>query len=209
MRTALRFEFLILFIVLPGTFALRPLPCWPLPVLWAAAAYCYVVLRRLPKFNPRLFWRLAPLGEQWRSILATFLPAALALTAAIYVFAPQLFFNLPRRRPANWMLIMLLYPALSVVPQTIIYRAFLFHRYGSFLRSRPARILVSAACFSWLHIVLRNPIAPLLTLPGGVLFAWRYARTESILASALEHALYGCLIFTIGLGAFFFSSAAR
>jgi membrane protease YdiL (CAAX protease family) len=209
MRTALSFEFLILFVVLPGTFALQPLPWWPLPVLWAAAAYCYVVLRRQPESDRRWHWRLAAVTEQWRSILATFLPAALALTAAIYVFAPQLFFNLPRQRTANWMLIMLFYPALSVVPQTIIYRAFLFHRYGSFLRSRPARILVSAACFSWLHIVLRNPVAPLLTLPAGALFAWRYARTESILASALEHALYGCLIFTVGLGAFFFSSAAR
>jgi CAAX protease family protein len=97
--------------------------------------------------------------------------------------------------------------ATAVLPQTLIYRAFIFDRYHSMGLSRNALILMSALAFSWLHIVLRNPLAPLLTLPAGLLFAWRYARTKSLMASAFEHALYGCLIFTVGLGSYFYTGA--
>jgi hypothetical protein len=36
-----------------------------------------------------------------------------------------------------------------------------------------------------------------------------FTRTQSFLAVVLEHALYGDLIFTIGLGRFFFTGAAN
>ncbi len=108
-----------------------------------------------------------------------------------------------------WCLVMLLYPLFSVVPQTLIYRAFIFKRYRSLFPRGRILILASAASFSWLHIVMRNPLAPLLTFPAGLLFAWRYSRTDSVLASAFEHALYGCLIFTVGLGVYFYTGAPR
>jgi membrane protease YdiL (CAAX protease family) len=146
---------------------------------------------------------------QWRSILAVFLPVASVIAAAVYWFAPRVFLNLPRRQPLGWGLVMLLYPLLSVVPQTLVYRAFIFARYRLLFPSVGAMLLASAASFSWVHIVLRNPVAPILTLPAGVLFAWRYKRTGSVMVSALEHALYGCLIFTIGLGGYFYTGAVR
>ena len=49
--------------------------------------------------------------------------------------------------------------------------------------------------------------ALLLTLPGGVLFAWTYDRTRSTLAVTLEHALFGWWAFFIGLGYFVFAGA--
>jgi uncharacterized protein len=104
---------------------------------------------------------------------------------------------------------MVLYPLLSVVPQTLIYRAFLFERYREIFRGQAVLIAASAVSFAWLHIALRNWVAPLLTLPAGLLFAWRYARTHSLAASAFEHALYGCAVFTLGLGAYFYTGAAR
>jgi membrane protease YdiL (CAAX protease family) len=207
-RAALAFEFLLLFVALPAAFALRPV-AWPLPVLWALALYCYVVLRRQPDFKPRKFWRTSALAARGRSILALFLPAACLLTLAVYALAPQLFLNLPRQQPFLWALVMLLYPIFSVVPQTLIYRAFIFNRYGPLFPNPRMLILASAASFAWLHIVLRNPLAPLLTLPAGVLFAWRYANTNSVLVSAFEHALYGCLVFTTGLGAYFYTGAVQ
>jgi hypothetical protein len=44
----------------------------------------------------------------------------------------------------------------------------------------------------------------LLTLIGGWFFAETYARTRSMRLVWLEHALYGCLVFTIGLGDYFY-----
>lgn len=55
-----------------------------------------------------------------------------------------------------------------------------------------------------MHIIFRNPVAPLLTLPGGYLFATTYTRTRSLLITGIEHALYGDLVFTIGLGIYFY-----
>jgi hypothetical protein len=39
----------------------------------------------------------------------------------------------------------------------------------------------------------------------GLLFALRYALTRSFWAVYLEHALWGALVFTVGLGRFFFT----
>jgi membrane protease YdiL (CAAX protease family) len=202
-------EFLIVFVLLPTAFRLRPFPIPALPVLWVVAGYCYSVLRRQPQFESQTLWNRHALLASWRPIVTLFVPAAAALTLAVRVFAPRLFLNMPRRFPLFWALVMVLYPLLSVVPQTLVYRAFLFERYREIFRGEAALILASGATFAWLHIALRNWIAPFLTLPAGLLFAWRYARTRSVAASAFEHALYGCAVFTLGLGAYFYTGAAR
>jgi membrane protease YdiL (CAAX protease family) len=188
---------------------MRPFPIPALPLLWAVTAYCYLVLRRKPQFGAAGLWNSEPLAACWRPIVALFVPVAGALTLAVRVFAPGLFLNMPRRNPLLWAVIMVLYPLVSVIPQTLVYRAFLFERYRACFRAEPVLILASAAAFAWLHIALRNWLAPILTLPAGLLFAWRYARTRSLLASAFEHALYGCTVFTLGLGAYFYTGAAR
>ncbi len=44
---------------------------------------------------------------------------------------------------------------------------------------------------------------------GGWLFADTYRQSRSLWLVCLEHALYGDLIFTIGLGTFFYHGAVR
>jgi hypothetical protein len=83
--------------------------------------------------------------------------------------------------------------------QGIIYRLFLFDRWGI--------VLVSAAAFGFVHIVFRNALAVALTLRAGLLFAVRHWQTGSLMASSFEHALYGCAILTIGLGHWFYHGA--
>ena len=58
-------------------------------------------------------------------------------------------------------------------------------------------------------VVFRNVLSVVLTLVGGWLFARRYQRTRSLLAVSVEHALYGVLAFTVGLGALFYHGAVR
>jgi membrane protease YdiL (CAAX protease family) len=59
------------------------------------------------------------------------------------------------------------------------------------------------------HIVFRNWPAILLTCAGGWLFGTTYRRTSSLLLVSVEHALYGCAIFTIGYGNYFFDGSRR
>jgi membrane protease YdiL (CAAX protease family) len=58
--------------------------------------------------------------------------------------------------------------------------------------------------FAFLHIIFRNTLAVSLTFLGGLLFAARYAQTGSLATSSFEHALYGCWLFTVGLGQYFY-----
>ncbi len=108
--------------------------------------------------------------------------------------------------PTTYLRIMLLYPLMSVAVQELVYRTFYFHRYG---------LLFGSAW--WLAIVL-----------NGVLFGARPHRhrhaagrlrhhghgravclalcvTRSFWAVFIEHTLWGALVFTVGLGRYFFT----
>ena len=123
------------------------------------------------------------------------------------VLLPHLFLSLPREHPILWLAIMVLYPVLSVWPQEVIFRRFLFHRYARVF-GETGVVLASALAFGFAHVIFLNPIAVTLTTAGGAMFAWNYARERSLYLACMEHALYGCLIFTIGLGQFFYTGAA-
>ncbi len=94
----------------------------------------------------------------------------------------------------------MVYPLLSVYPQNVVYRAFVFHRYRGLFADEAVVIWASAAAFAWAHVIFHNPMALLLTFAGGLIFAQTYRRHRSLLLVSIEHALYGLLVFTIGLG---------
>jgi CAAX protease family protein len=197
-------EFLLLFVVLPLAFRFKPFPFPLIPALWLLTAYCLYRLLRDPSFDRHLLWNPGPMGRFWPPILLTFAGLALLIGVFVFFFHPERLFGFVRRAPLFWAVVMVLYPILSVYPQSLIYRAFLFHRYRTLFTSPLAMIVASALAFSFVHIIFRNPIAVSFTLMGGLLFAWRYQESGSLLTSAFEHALYGCWLFTIGLGVFFY-----
>lgn len=206
---ALAVESLILFVAIPLAYRFSPWPVPALPCLWIAALYCYWQLRRDPSFPLARLWNPSPLTHQLPFIAGSFLIAATAIWLAVRSFAPGLLFDLVKAHPRLWALIMVFYPVLSVYPQSIIYRSFLMHRYAASFPSRFALILASAVAFSFMHIIFRNPLAIALTFLGGLLFAWRYEVTASLFTSSFEHALYGCWLFTIGLGDYFYHGRMR
>jgi membrane protease YdiL (CAAX protease family) len=100
---------------------------------------------------------------------------------------------------------MFAYPIVSVYPQELLYRAWFFHRYGPLFGSDGLTIVASAVAFAWGHVFFPRPrVAMLLTLAGGLLFAYDYLHTRSLGVASIEHALFGDLLFTIGLGRFFY-----
>jgi len=40
----------------------------------------------------------------------------------------------------------------------------------------------------------------ILTFVGGILFALTFQKTKSTLLVSIEHAIYGCWLFTVGMG---------
>lgn len=204
-------EFLLLFIAAPALFAWTRHRIPALPALWAVMAWCLFVLMRDPRFDRARLWDPGALRQYALPTLALFAVAVIAGVALVRRYSPKTFLQLPRTRPLLWGLVMVLYPILSVYPQGIIYRAFVFERYRPLFGSGWAIVLASAAAFAWLHIVFRNRLAVILTFLAGLLFAFRYLETGSLFVSSFEHALYGCAIFTVGLGRWFYhgSVAAR
>jgi membrane protease YdiL (CAAX protease family) len=97
-----------------------------------------------------------------------------------------------------------LYPIFSVLPQSITWRAFVLHRYRPLFGRGIVMLLVASIAFAFIHLVFWNVEAVVLTAIGGLMFTWTHMRTGSMLAGALEHALYGCWAFTIGFGRFLY-----
>ncbi len=205
-KVLLALELALLFLALPLALYRLPQRVPPIPLLWAASAYCVAILLRDPGFDRSQFWNAAQFRPNLRSILVVFVGCALFLAACIGIFAPHLLFELPRTRPALWASVLVAYPVVSVYPQNIVYRAFFLHRYQPLFRSNAALIFASAASFGFMHLVFRNPVAVALTALGGILFAWRFWQTRSLAVSSFEHALYGCCLFTIGLGRYFYAA---
>ena len=197
-------EFAILFVALPLAYRFSPIRIPALPVLWVVAIYAYVQLLRDTHFNRAQLWNIATLPAHLAIILAIFAASALVLWLGVRQFTPHLEWNFVRANPGFWAIVMVAYPVLSVYPQGLIYRAFFFERYAQLFPSRWALILASAAAFAFMHIIFRNWLAVALTFAGGLLFASRYAETGSLATSSFEHALYGCWLFTVGLGQFFY-----
>jgi hypothetical protein len=204
----------VLLVELIGLFILLPLVLrfWAFPKMWfmvmfACTAGVGTWLILCKGSLRRFFWHGKGVRTEWyqlKKILSRFLLNAVLLVALVLIFFPNKLFNLPSQTPFVWASLLFFYPLLSVYPQEVLYRAFFFERYNKLFTRKRFLIAFNALAFSFMHILYQNPIAILLTLIGGWFFAETYARTRSMRLVWLEHALYGCLVFTIGLGDYFY-----
>ncbi len=212
-RGLLALELGVIFFVGPSVYTLlNPGPGWLFPLIWILGAYALVILLRDSTFPKRQLWNFAGGKPILRHMLLRFLilgaGMALAVVAADrWYFGEPLLFELAKRNPGLLAMIMIFYPIFSVYPQEVAFRTFFFHRYRHLLPGKWLMIGVGAAAFSWAHIVFQNGLALVMCLVAGVLFGQTFWRSRSTAAVWLEHALYGCLIFVIGLGRFFYAGA--
>jgi hypothetical protein len=208
-RTGLIVEFLVLFVALPLGYRFSPVRIPALPLLWLVAGYALWLLLSDARFDRRLLWNAAALPGRMDWILGIFVVVALTIWLGVRWVAPDLQWNFLRRSPGFWAVVMVAYPWFSVYPQGLLYRAFFFERYQPLFQGKWTMIVASAAAFAFLHIIFRNSLAVGLTFAGGLLFAARYAETGSLATSSFEHALYGCWMFTVGLGEYFYHGTVR
>ncbi len=139
-------------------------------------------------------------------IIITYVVLGTAIVYAAKTLNSAGFMAFPRYAPRLWMTIMVLYPLLSVMAQELVYRTFYFHRYGPLFGDwRSCAIIANAGLFAFGHIMFANWISVAGTFLIGLLFAYRYDETRSFWAVWLEHSLYGCLVFTVGLGRYFYT----
>jgi uncharacterized protein len=201
----LAFEFLLVFAGIPLLLAFRLIPIRPIPLLGAVAVASTLWLWRDRRFNN--LWLLNQEGARrhWRAVVVRTLLLVTLLGVTVAAFAPHLLFQFVHSAPLVWAMLMVLYPLLSVIPQELVFRAFLFHRYAALFGSPGVLVTASATAFAFAHIVMGNWISVVLSAFGGILFARTYQQSRSLLLVSAEHALFGNFIFTVGLGEYFLS----
>ena len=175
----------------------------PLPILWLATIGCLVLLWRGGKSPPPPV--RAEVNPTTRSrarieVAITVVVGSLLLLLLYGAISNEPMFVFPRRNPRIWLIVLVLYPLLSVVPQGIVFRRWFVWRYRSILGTGTLMVLIGAICFGCSHILFGNVVAPLVTCIGGVLFMRTYLRSGSGWLADLQHALLGDVAFTIGYG---------
>jgi len=201
-------EFVALFITVPVVVAFGIPAGAAIPTLWGGALLAWGLLKIRPseKEEPLLLKDEAriPLRKALAGILIRFAIGAVLLTGLLLLIHPDHLFALPKENPKLWALLFVGYPVVSVFPQVIIYRCLFIRRYSSLFASKRLAWIVGALVFGWAHLAFRNPVALLFPFVGGFLFIRTYQQTRSVGLNVLEHSLYGCFLFTIGWGEYFF-----
>lgn len=201
-RLRLRVEFGVFFVGVPLAIALFLPPRMMFPALFAGTVVGIALLHLTPGFR----WRSLLLGPVRAgpvlALAGLTLVSCLGVAWAATGSAPLGF---AARNPGLLVMILLLYPVLSALPQEIVFRALFFRRYRAILPRGRAALVLNAGLFSLAHLMYWSGIVAVMTFVGGLAFAWAYREGRSFPMAVLMHAVAGQIIFALGLGIFFYS----
>ena len=201
-------EFLILFFIIPvlAAFVLPPSLLFPSLLLFTLLGILLLCIT--PEFRWKSLWGNW-VSINWRLLGSFLLVGLLALSVLAFWIDPGNIFYLPMDSPKLWIFIMIAYPIVSVVPQELIYRPLFFIRYKSILPTGQSLVVVNAICFCLIHLFYWNFVVLFITLLGGLIFSYIYHKNKNFLEVVLFHSVGGCIIFTTGLGRYFYSGALQ
>ncbi len=192
-------ELFIIFILVPVSFAIT-YPIW-IKMTIGTLGFLYIIYVLLKvenntfKMAPNLNWRAF-----WKQTFLHLLVIIVITTLYVYFTDKSQLFNVMLSNSKLWVFILFFYSLFSVYPQELIYRTFFFQRYQAFFKNDYLFILINAALFSLGHMFFKNTLVMFLTFIGGILFALTFKKTKSTLLVSIEHAIYGCWLFTVGMG---------
>lgn len=203
-RPRLWAEFAVLFVAVPVAHVVFFDILGPFVPLVAVFAAACLLLAVTPGFRWRELVDCRGLLRHVPLILGLFTVCVVVIFGLVLALFPWLLFGFPRSSPNRFALVIALYPFLSVLGQEIAYRLLFFRRYRSLFPNDAAAIVASGVAFAVAHAFFQNWVAISLTLAGGLVFAGAYARTSSFPLVWILHSLAGQVIFTSGLGTFFY-----
>ena len=192
-------ELLIIFILIPISYTLPY--AWQFKLLIGILGFIYVIYILL-KVESNKFKIASNLNWNWfwKTTLLKFIFIALLTFLYVWLFDKNNLFEVVINKPKMWVVILFVYSFLSVYPQELIYRTFFFQRYQRLFTNEKLFIFFNAIVFSLGHLFFRNALVIVLTFLGGLIFALTYHKTKSTLQVSIEHAIYGCWLFTVGMG---------
>ncbi len=192
-------EFLIIFVLIPVSFALH-YP-WQIKLIVGVLGFLYIIYVLLKvekntfKISKNIHWI-----NFWKSTVIKFISIALLTFVFVWLVDRQSLFEVVINKPRMWFVILIVYSLLSVYPQELLYRTFFFQRYKDLISNDRIFIYLNAIVFSLGHLFFKNALVIVLTFLGGLLFAFTFYKTKSTLLVSIEHAIYGSWLFTVGMG---------
>ncbi|MGR7814542.1 CPBP family intramembrane glutamic endopeptidase [Lacinutrix undariae] len=193
-------EFFIVFILIPVSFVMS-YPVW-LKLSLSGLGFLYILFLILKvekvsfKIQKGIDW-----VSFWKVTALKF--GVIAVITSLFVFFTDqtMLFEIVSVKPILWVFILFFYSVFSVYPQELLYRTLYFKRYKDLFKTEWLFVFVNAIVFSLAHLMFKNSLVILITFVGGILFALTYLKTKSTLLVSIEHAIYGCWLFTVGMGA--------
>ncbi|RKE02637.1 CPBP family intramembrane glutamic endopeptidase [Marinifilum flexuosum] len=195
-------EMLFLFIGLPLLYYFEMIPVHKAIPLVLVFFYCLFIIIKDKNFDREIF-RIKR-DYPWQDFVLKGSILLIITSIWVYVFRADVFFHLPRNNFWIWVAVIVSYPIWSAYTQEFIFRAFYYHRYKLLFNNPVVMLLVNAVCFAMAHIIFRNWMALIFTFIGSIIFSYTYLRNKSLNAVFLEHSLYGNILFTNGLGIYFY-----
>ncbi len=204
-KSTLLIEFVFIFVIPPLLVVWGPLPKEAImPILWLVSLYAYLLLRS----SKIKVLAVDFSAQELYDVLKRFFMIGSVMILFVLLYEPERFLALPIAKPWQWLAVILFYPLFSAFVQELLFRNFFFHRYEKLFKGRYLSLIVTnALVFAYVHVVFENWIAVIFTFFGGFLFAHTYLKSRSTLLTAIEHSLYGDLLYTIGLGYYFYHGA--
>ncbi|MDC0738171.1 CPBP family intramembrane metalloprotease [Cognatishimia sp. SS12] len=203
-KLQLRLEFLLLYLATPAFIAVVLPPTVMFPALFLLTALGLFLLHHSRGFRWKWLFRGLSRVRPYEVLGFT----AFVLTSSlltIYLFAPHAAFEPLASNPGLMLMIALLYPPLSALPQELIFRPLFFGRYNPILPDGRGMLVFNAAVFAFAHLMYWSVIVTIMTFVGGFVFAWAYQVRRSFLMAVILHSIAGIILFGVGLGVFFYS----
>lgn len=205
-RSLIALEFILLCILVPGVIMTNKWAIYLFLFLWLAGFYAYFIMRRIYRESIREMWNWSAVNRQnLKPMLIRWMAASVGMAAFIYLYDADKLFGLVHFRPEIIPFLLVFYPLLSALPQEMIFCSFFFRRYRVLFGTGRKMLIASAIVFAYAHLLYINPVAPTLSLLGGLIFASTYLKTKSLALVTIEHGLYGNAMFVVGLGYYFYS----
>ena len=208
-QTLLALEFILLFFGVPLFIVFSTRIVHPTIVILPLLLLIFLLLRFTTsfRFGELISWRLGRKMLLKNGVIV--LVISILLLVSVVIFDPENLFNLPRGNLRIWIFLCIFYPLFSAYGQEIIFRTFLFHRYRKLFHREIFLIIASGVTFSFAHIIYFSWISIILTLLAGLYFAYEYTKTRSVLFTSVLHGVLGDVVFTVGLGHYFWLDMFR
>ena len=204
LKKKLKIEFLIIFFLIPLAVILvkfffseqKIFIFLPLFIVFFLSLY---LLKKTPSFSFESFKK----KTEWKFFFLISVIFAISGFFYTIMLDSNLLFNLPKNYFFIWVAVILIYPILSVIPQEIIFRVLFFERYSCLFKNQFLYLILNSIIFAYIHLVFQNFHAFFITLITSPIFAYAYLN-KSFKTCFLTHTIGGQLVFTYGLGEYFY-----